>query len=191
VTPTELFDANQALALCVANKFGRRIDFAVGLEFEDLQQMAMQGLWHASQRFDQSRGLLFSSYAYGCIQGYILRGINQFRYGGSPKAVSNLDHTKVRATEPGELMRVAGTASDDAFAAVVSAESVDFVRDAIDELPERHAAVMRMHMLGMKRPAIGAVLGISRERVRQLMIAAKARVQRRIRLVAPTLAEAG
>ena len=79
MTPEQLFEQNQRLAYFVI----RRMPSTLIAEPEDMEQDALMGLWHACQRFDESKGYTFSTYAYRCISGFILNGVRQ-RTGKNP-----------------------------------------------------------------------------------------------------------
>lgn len=65
MTKEELFEKNQPLAMYIANKFK-----GYDREFEDIKQLAFEGLWYACIKFD-GRGA-FSTLAYPCIKNRIL-----------------------------------------------------------------------------------------------------------------------
>lgn len=73
---------NLGLAHACANRFRGR-----GIEYDDLYQAACVGLVQAADRFDESRGLQFSTYAVPVILGEIRR---LFREGGAVKVSRGL-----------------------------------------------------------------------------------------------------
>lgn len=73
---------NFGLAHACANRFRGR-----GIEYDDLYQAACVGLVQAADRFDESRGLQFSTYAVPVILGEVRR---LFREGGAVKVSRGL-----------------------------------------------------------------------------------------------------
>ncbi|ARP49975.1 MULTISPECIES: sigma-70 family RNA polymerase sigma factor [Caproicibacterium] len=73
---------NLGLARACANRFRGR-----GIEYDDLYQAACVGLVQAVDRFDESRGLRFSTYAVPVILGEVRR---LFREGGAVKVSRGL-----------------------------------------------------------------------------------------------------
>ena len=80
---------NLGLAHACANRFRGR-----GIEYDDLYQAACVGLVQAADRFDESRGLQFSTYAVPVILGEVRR---LFREGGAVKGSRGLRELSRRA----------------------------------------------------------------------------------------------
>ncbi|QNO18701.1 sigma-70 family RNA polymerase sigma factor [Caproicibacterium amylolyticum] len=80
---------NLGLAHACANRFRGR-----GIEYDDLYQAACVGLVQAADRFDESRGLQFSTYAVPVILGEVRR---LFREGGAVKVSRGLRELSRRA----------------------------------------------------------------------------------------------
>lgn len=178
MTPEELFEANQALAHHVARGFRKILVDAARVDHEDLIQWGLMGLWHAAQRFDASRGLQFSTYACNCIRGYILSGSNRYRYGGSPYAACNHDHGEIALVDTALTLDLWGsTHCSETFDAAAAAEDVERVRSAIDRLPPRWGDVMRFRLDGRTLTDVGRIVGVTRERVRQIEIKATERLR--------------
>ena len=66
------FEENINLAYYVARRFKRRVQ---PQDHEDLEQVALVGLWKACQRFDPERGTKFSTFAVPYISGEIQKWI--------------------------------------------------------------------------------------------------------------------
>ena len=75
---------------CAARFIGR------GIEYDDLYQAACLGLLEAADRFDESRGLRFSTYAVPVILGEVRR---LFREGGAMKVSRGLQSLSRRAAK--------------------------------------------------------------------------------------------
>ena len=92
---------NLGLAHACANRFRGR-----GIEYDDLYQAACVGLVQAADRFDESRGLQFSTYAVPVILGEVRR---LFREGGAVKVSRGLRELSRRANaEAKNFAEVAG-----------------------------------------------------------------------------------
>jgi RNA polymerase sporulation-specific sigma factor len=64
---------NMGLVFMVAKRM-KHLTKNATTDFEDLVSDGVEGLIYALSRFDPERGFRFSSYAYRCISGYMLRG---------------------------------------------------------------------------------------------------------------------
>ena len=80
---------NLGLVHSIANRFKGR-----GIEYDDLFSAGCLGLVKAIDRFDEKRGLCFSTYAVPLIMGEI-KGL--FRKGGSLKVSRTLKETALKA----------------------------------------------------------------------------------------------
>ena len=76
----ELFNKNKKLVYYVYHKIIKELpkDF-VSQHGDDLKQEGLIGLWKASERFDESKGCEFSTYAISLIRGYILQYVEKIR----------------------------------------------------------------------------------------------------------------
>lgn len=88
-TRDEQICANMGLVYALAKRFIGR-----GIEYEDLVQAGSMGLIKATDGFDESRGLKFSTYAVPVILGEIRR---LFRDGGTVKISRSLKELSMRA----------------------------------------------------------------------------------------------
>lgn len=86
----EAVSKNLGLVHSIANRFKGR-----GIEYDDLYSAGCLGLVKAIDRFDESRGLCFSTYAVPLIMGEI-KGL--FRQGGTVKVSRSLKETALKAT---------------------------------------------------------------------------------------------
>lgn len=125
MTRDEFIKANLPLVHSLANRFRGR-----GIEYEELFSAGSVGLVKAYDKFDESRGLCFSTYAVPVILGEIKR---LFRDGGavkmsrslkelSLKAVKARDELSKSGTEPtvGEIAEYLGVSAEDAAEAVAA-----------------------------------------------------------------------
>ena len=128
------------------------------LPFAQALQAGRIGLWRAILGFDPSRGLAFSTYAWPCIMRQVWRVV---------KAHERFHSIPVTDGEP------PGVASPDPAAEWEAAVVQQALQDLVQSLPWRlRHIVVRRYGLDGHPPAIyrqiGAVLGLSGERVRQL-----------------------
>lgn len=169
-SPLQLFSSHTPLAYSLVNKMGG-YGFArrTGVDIEDLQQVALWGLWHAAQRFDESKGFQFSTFAHRCISGYLLTHTRYYRFGKvSPDAPGRVDHPRQMkpVSEVSELLFIE---DDPTPEAVSRAEIVEEIHRAIGDLNPRNLDALSMRFFqdeGFKE--IGEALGVSKERGRQL-----------------------
>ena len=89
---------NMGLVYALARRFIGR-----GIEYEDLVQAGSMGLVKATDGFDESRGLKFSTYAVPVILGEMRR---LFRDGGIVKVSRSLKELSMRATRTREQFAV-------------------------------------------------------------------------------------
>lgn len=126
---------------------------------EDLKQEAMIGLWQAYQRFDASRGVKFSTYAYYWVKKHVLQAIDaESGHSGASHSVDDMD-----LPAPPE-------------------NSQETNLNLPAELPEIEKAILGMSY--GQRMSIGEIakrLNISNEKVRQL----RSRALRRLKSIDP------
>jgi RNA polymerase sigma factor (sigma-70 family) len=184
--PSRLFHENVALACHVARGY-RRVARRVGLEFDDMLQDAHAGLWHACRRFDPSRGFKFSSYAHRCISGFILRGMNRFRFGAYREG-HGFDHAKRLKSIVGPqgddmLPLLAWTDPDAVTREVEGRERSERIEEALCQVKPREQFVLRRRMHGETLEALAPQVGVTPERVRQIEARGMAMLERAVRRV--------
>lgn len=178
-----------------ARRFSRTPD-----EHDDVFSMGVVGLLKACRRFDASRGAAFSTYASYWIRESIIRHLKKEQpFIRVPEKWTVERRIPVRSlnrrvrtadgdgTELADLLPDArGRAADDGATAN---ELRDLVHAALARLPQRDALVLKLRHgvrddgtagYPMTLDEVGAVLRISRERVRQLEQRAAARLRRRL-----------
>jgi RNA polymerase sigma-B factor len=81
---TDLFEKNKKIAFSAMRKTLKKYPvlttFNAGAEMEDLEQVALMGLWSAINKYDESLGFTFSTYAYQVVEGELLKESRE-RYG--------------------------------------------------------------------------------------------------------------
>ena len=135
------------------------------IDNEDASQEAVLHLCHAADVFDPSRGLKFSTLAHYAIRGGVSRARKQI-----------LRH--------GHAALVFDVADDDDAPPLDEATDLARLHAALAMLRPRHRLVMELRFgIGGERPPmileeIGAELGVSRERIRQIEAVALERLRK-------------
>ena len=136
---------------------------------DDALAHANYGLVLAAQRFDPTMGYCFSTYAYWCIHNHILRGLKV-----------NEKLIRVDVTEPSNDYDVhtwAPTPTPDHTGA--SDNHLD-LEGMLRHIDSHSRAVLKMHAEGWNNQDIGRHLSITRERVRQIKLAAITRIRSKV-----------
>lgn len=94
----EMIQQNMGLVHACAHKFKGR-----GIEYEDLFQAGCMGLIKATDAFDESRGVRFSTYAVPVILGEMRR---LFRDGGTVKVSRTLKELSLKAVRTQERLSI-------------------------------------------------------------------------------------
>ena len=135
------------------------------IDNEDASQEAVLHLCHAADVFDPSRGLKFSTLAHYAIRGGVSRARKQI-----------LRH--------GHAALVFDVADDDDAPPLDEATDLARLHAALAMLRPRHRLVMELRFgIGGERPPmileeIGAELGVTRERIRQIEAVALERLRK-------------
>lgn len=168
-SPNTLVAGNVELAFHVAKLYLRRARF-LGLGWEDLQQEAVIGLLRASQGFNPDYGVKFSSYAGVAIRHHLHNVLSARRYRATPALPTFEDGTVL---EPEDRRSVAPDA------AAILADEKDRVARLMRLLHPRERAIFQMYFWDeMSFAQIGARVGLSGERVRQLFEGSLRRLRR-------------
>jgi len=167
----ELVENNLALATYFAKRFR-----ASHMELDDLIQEGRRGLIDAADRFDPARGIKFSTYAAWHIRKSIMEAIrsrNDTVY--TPKR-----HQSKKCFELDPSWDAVDTAPSP-HEAMERDEDLHAIRACIGMLPHRDAIVIRLrHGINTEKltlAKVGDILGVSRERVRQIQNAAEEKLR--------------
>jgi RNA polymerase primary sigma factor len=172
----EMVEANLGLVHSVARGYS-----SLGVPYEDLVQEGTIGLMRAVERFDDSRGVKFSTYAVWWIRSRIVKALGQARtirvppradLRGAARVTASLDE---QIGEDGSLLAdlVADPDPVDPVEELDRQETREQVSWMLELLPERHRVVVarRYGLAGEEAQTharIGAALGVGEERSRQL-----------------------
>ncbi len=152
----------------------RRLENSGVMEFQDLVSEGVLGLINALDRFDESKGFKFSSYAVRCISGYMLRGhrslhMEQWKAKASWYEVPSQTFSMYQPGYDEEVRQVVGC--DDrgmsAKATFDSASNKCFWDKILPRLAPRQRQVLTMLRDGLTPTQIAPILGVSRQCVNQ------------------------
>jgi len=176
---------NMGLVFTMA-KGMRNLERTGVMEFQDLINEGVLGLIHALDRFDESKGFKFSSYACQCISGYMFRGHRNLHMEKWKAKQSRLDvpSTTIPMFQPfldsDEVREVVGC--DDRG---INAENMfDTVANKcfwdkiLPQLAPRQRQVLSMLRDGLTPIQIAPLLGVSRQCVNQTKLLAIERTRR-------------
>jgi len=158
----------------LANKlaFDKKRNLPKHVDVEELQSAAYLGLVEAASRFDESKGIAFSTFAYPRISGAILDHLRQQSWGKrtDPKAAYSLDTPT--SDDDNVAMKDMLVAEEDSNAD----ELLEMVSNEFDDQAQK---VMKLYFIddcSMKE--VGEQFGVSESRISQLISKYKARIKR-------------
>lgn len=146
------------------------------LPLDELDGEAVYALVYAADRFDEGRGVPFGAYATLVVRHRLNQAVSAWRRGGRLAHTRFTDLTAA-GPEPDRRFDVAchRTRAGDDEAAV--REALARVRAVVR--PRWYRALHLYHAQGHTLEEVGAILGVSRERVRQMVGAAINQARRR------------
>jgi RNA polymerase sigma factor (sigma-70 family) len=189
-------DGDQSMLgrLLEANEFAlRRI---VGrhqqADWDDAMQEARIGFMRAALEYDRSRGIKFSTYFFLVVRRYVQRWKQRqrlirlphylFGFGAGEDRIKSCVSCTTHGVDLGltTWVKVDHEQPDSLMASreQASADEADF-EARFGRLSQRQRFVISLRMKGLKLKEIGAMLGISRERVRQIEVKAMAQLRKK------------
>lgn len=149
---------------------------------EDGFQCAIGGVSKAVDRFDPSRAPAFSTYAHYWIMHGITHGMRKIKRDAYAIDLARLDaQLPARSNEPRMLLDVVGTDDTDQLDL-----SIDIDR-ALGCLSYRSRCMVELSLFnGLNLQEVGERFGVSRERARQILIAAMSKLSRRMQAYGET-----
>jgi RNA polymerase sigma factor for flagellar operon FliA len=145
------------------------------MDYDDVVQAALIGLWEAAQRWCPDVGVPFWVYARTRIHGSVvdeLRRLSGRR--GRVQAVS------LNESVDGNMSRLEAVGEEEAgYAKLEDEQEADLVLELMGELPERLRLVLWLrHCEGLTLREIGEIMGVTEGRVCQLVYEAMNRMRR-------------
>jgi RNA polymerase sigma factor (sigma-70 family) len=166
-TRDRLVTENLGLAGWAAKKWGH------GLDFDDAFQIACLGLMRAAETYDPDRGP-FATYAWNWLWQNLLNANREAAPVHVPPKVWQ-NHKPTRCALPVRRFDD-GNEQDMLPAPDERTEDVALALVHIERLPPQWRYVLRRRLAGFTLKEIGASMGVSRERVRQVQSAALRRL---------------
>lgn len=153
---------------------------------EDIEGYGMIGLLTAANKYDPSRGLKFSTYAYHWVRhwlGYGAARVPVVKPPGWAFGITSLANHVVTKEERDQIRAALGASSaelHDSFAPsknteepineVIGSEKQRIVREALDTLPATQRRVLTLHFFqGYDIRGIASFLGMSPQKVKNVM----------------------
>lgn len=159
--------ANKGLIWIAVAKLHLRADSED--EKEEIWQYGLIGLWKAAQKFDPGLGFAFSTYAMKAIVFQLKRYLHD-------KAIER-KHNLARLSLD-QIKEDLGESCESESPSRVSQEDLNYLNARLDILPEREREVIRLrYFSGFTLDECGRLIGVSRERVRQIEAVAIARMK--------------
>lgn len=159
-----LFEKNQDLGYHFLHKY-----YPIHATNPDMQQVVMLGLWKACLKFDPSRGLKLSTFAYRCMRNELLMYLRKDDMSRQIKA--NVTVLSINAEMEGgdSFEEILGSGD---FTNAVD-EKIDLER-MLDSLPNRQKRMLIMRNIDdMSQQQIGVLEKCSRSRVSRLITTAR------------------
>jgi RNA polymerase sigma factor (sigma-70 family) len=165
--------ANTGLVHYVIKRMIRQGKIAATMEYDDLAQVGMLGLWEALQRRDPARGAR-STYCSSYIWGYVMHHQRKATRPEGWNATHGEQVAIVMSWEvksgDGRALRETLVAADDTAEVVEWSDSGDRLVAFIARLPEPKRTVARRCVLdGTRHADVAADIGVSRQRVAQIV----------------------
>ena len=147
---------NMGLAVSIASKFHNKFKY----EYEDVQQVAYEGLIRAAKKYDDSLEVQFSTWAYPIIQNWLYY---KFRPKASKKNIKVLGYDDLVDVKEDTYSLEELLASDfNTEKIVLGRELKDVVYQYIDELPQVHREALLYFIDGKSYNEISQLLGLKK-----------------------------
>lgn len=140
-----------------------------GAEEEDAVSLGMEALLRAARGFDESRGIEFSTYAATCIQRSLWHLAQQQNTGNRRLRLVSFPDADGRPFTP---------ACPEPACPPPDLDDLGALSAMLDALPPRERLVIEsLYLEGKTLRQTGALVGVSKERVRQIKLLALARMR--------------
>lgn len=148
-------------------KHARRYAQGQAWMFEDLVSAGMEGLTMSIERFDPERGNAFSTYAHTAIKNLCNRVVREQTMRKKRMVLARLPSLN-SADMFGQTRTYRDPRALSPPDQIVQQEERRRLTVGMRRLPRQGAAVLRLRMLGYTLEDIGTMLGLTRERIRQI-----------------------
>lgn len=180
-----MMEGHQWLVVGIAKRFAAPRE----ARFDDYKQAGMIGLWRAVLKFNASKGWQFSTYATRCITVAMLDERTNVGPIYIPKTISPHNHRLRDAAKGAAQLTnvvcdrhlVCNQTPDSQYEEAEAAEQLHVLSEnlklALGRLTTRERCVVNKKISGMKYVDIAKDLGVSKQRVSQLYVAATQRLK--------------
>lgn len=165
---------NMGLVFLIADKMQHLTTTGI-MEYRDLVSEGVLGLIHALERFDPETGNKFSSYAYKCVWGFMLRGHRnlhqeRWRAKNSKFEVPNFTFSIYQPTPNSDEVREVVGMDDRGLGGkqiLTNAHNKKVWERLLPELTPRQRQVVELIIQGVPQTEIADRLGVTRQCVGQ------------------------
>jgi RNA polymerase sigma factor for flagellar operon FliA len=176
VHPHRAVDAHLPLVRKIAAEVKRMLGSAI--EFDDLMAYGTQGLLEANERYDASRGIAFSTFAYYRIRGAMFDGMRRMGWRGQSSSERRQARFEDRANlvlqQAADDAPAPGSANEaesieNAISQVATAYVVTVEAETLARLPDRAPGPEARAVARDEEERVGAALGRLPEKERRLI----------------------
>jgi RNA polymerase sigma factor (sigma-70 family) len=155
---------------------------ATGMDHDDIDQCAWVGVLRAAQKYRpgttaRGRVVRFHTYANWWVRGAVTHAVRRAAARGREGAVVLSGDRPAGPGDDRPLWDAMGVAAPTPACPAVAAEVREQLAGAMRFLPPRHRRVVELRAAGGTLEEVGAELGVTRERVRQMENAARERIR--------------
>jgi RNA polymerase sigma factor (sigma-70 family) len=173
-------DAEIAKLLPLAGKIACDFSNIPGLDYREIEIQAQEALAAAGRQFNPAKGD-FTAYAAQAVRN-ALRSLYERQVRHHKHHDYVLDHPAVRESTQTDLVQNTPDQKQESVdAGVRRAESIAALRKGMEGLPERHRLVLTGISEGKSYSEIGEQLGISKQAVHKIALAAAESLKGRLR----------
>lgn len=159
MTKEELFNKNKNIAYKITQHYR-----LCGIEYEDLQQICLYGLWKAALTYKQEKGYAFTSYAYRVIQNEVNYYLRRNRKYFTDKHFSSIVYDNIT------LEDVLADTDNEIERLEKSIDNENYITKIINsDLKEREKQVLELILKNYKQRQIAKIVGCSQPQVSRII----------------------